>query len=35
LTYRCDGADGLLVAVRVKGAGEAAEELVFRFTRIR
>ena len=35
VTYRCDGADGLLVAVRVKGAGEAAEELVFRFTRIR
>ncbi|WP_374407080.1 DUF6265 family protein [Pelagerythrobacter sp.] len=33
LTYKCDGEDGLLVAVRVKGEGDAVEELVFRFQR--
>jgi hypothetical protein len=33
LTYRCDGEDGLLVAVRMKSEGDAIEELVFRFQR--
>lgn len=33
LTYRCDGDDGLLVAVRMKSAGPEVEELVFRFKR--
>lgn len=33
LTYRCDGEDGLLVAVRMKSEGEAVNELVFRFKR--
>jgi hypothetical protein len=33
LTYRCDGKDGLLVAVRMKSEGEKGSELVFRFKR--
>ena len=33
LTYKCDGEDGLLVAVRMKSEGDAVEELVFRFKR--
>ena len=33
LTYRCEGEDGLLVAVRMKSEGETVEELVFRFKR--
>ena len=33
LTYKCDGEDGLLVAVRMKSEGDAVEELVFRFQR--
>ncbi len=33
LTYRCEGKDGLLVAVRMKNEGEKVEELVFRFKR--
>ena len=33
LTYRCDGENGLLVAVRMKSEGDAVEELVFRFKR--
>lgn len=33
LTYRCEGKDGLLVAVRMKGEGGAVSELVFRFKR--
>jgi len=33
LTYRCDGEDGLLVAVRMKSEGEKVSELVFRFKR--
>lgn len=33
LTYRCEGEDGLLVAVRMKSEGDAIEELVFRFQR--
>lgn len=33
LTYRCDGPDGLLVAVRMRNAGAEAKELVFRFKR--
>ncbi len=33
LTYRCDGEDGLLVAVRMKDDGSEVEELVFRFKR--
>jgi hypothetical protein len=33
LTYRCDGRDGLLVAVRIKGEVGKASELVFRFKR--
>ena len=33
LTYRCDGEDGLLVAVRMKSEGDNVSELVFRFKR--
>lgn len=33
LTYRCEGKDGLLVAVRMKSAGAEVQELVFRFKR--
>ncbi len=33
LTYRCDGPDGLLVAVRMKSEGDKVNELVFRFKR--
>ena len=33
LTLRCDGEDGLLVAVRMKSAAEEVSELVFRFRR--
>ncbi len=33
LTYRCDGKDGLLVAVRMKSEGDEVDELVFRFRR--
>lgn len=33
LTYRCDGDNGLLVAVRMKSEGGKVEELVFRFRR--
>lgn len=33
LTYRCEGQDGLLVAVRMKGEGAEAKALVFRFKR--
>jgi len=33
LTYRCDGPDGLLVAVRMKSEGDQVNELVFRFKR--
>lgn len=33
LTYRCDGKDGLLVAVRMKNEGSEVKELVFRFKR--
>ncbi|QYU69663.1 hypothetical protein J4558_05875 [Leptolyngbya sp. 15MV] len=33
LTYRCDGDDGLLVAVRMKSEGDTVNELVFRFRR--
>jgi hypothetical protein len=33
LTYRCEGKDGMLVAVRMKGQGAEAKELVFRFKR--
>ncbi len=33
LTYRCEGEDGLLVAVRMKSEGEKVEELVFHFKR--
>ena len=33
LTYRCEGEDGLLVAVRMKSEGEKVNELVFRFRR--
>ena len=33
LTYRCDGDDGLLVAVRMKSEGDKVNELVFRFKR--
>lgn len=33
LTYRCDGKDGLLVAVRMKSDGPEVKELVFRFKR--
>ena len=33
LTYRCEGKDGLLVAVRMKSAGPEVKELAFRFTR--
>ena len=33
LTYRCEGADGLLVAVRMKSDGAEVKELVFRFKR--
>lgn len=33
LTYRCEGEDGLLVAVRMKSEGEKIKELVFRFKR--
>lgn len=33
LTYRCEGKDGLLVAVRVKSEGAEVKELVFRFKR--
>ena len=35
LTYRCDGDDGLVVAVRMKSEDDAVEELVFRFRRNR
>lgn len=35
LTYRCDGPDGLLVAVRMKSEGDKVDELVFRFKRRR
>ena len=35
LTYRCDGDDGMLVAVRMKSDGEEIKELVFRFKRLR
>lgn len=33
LTYRCDGENGLLVAVRMKSEGPEVQELVFRFRR--
>lgn len=33
LTYRCEGEDGLLVAVRMKSEGAEPKELVFRFKR--
>lgn len=33
LTYRCDGKDGLLVAVRMKSENSDPSELVFRFKR--
>lgn len=33
LAYRCEGKDGLLVAVRMKSAGPEVKELVFRFRR--
>lgn len=33
LTYRCDGNDGLRVAVRMKSEGDKPNELVFRFRR--
>ncbi len=33
LTYRCEGKDGLLVAVRMKSEGGKVNELVFRFRR--
>ncbi len=33
LTFRCDGPDGLLVAVRMRSEGDRVSELVFRFTR--
>lgn len=33
LTYRCEGEDGLLVAVRMKSDGDSVNELVFRFKR--
>lgn len=33
LTYRCDGPNGLLVAVRMKSEGDKVDELVFRFKR--
>ncbi|WP_244881989.1 DUF6265 family protein [Pelagerythrobacter marensis] len=33
LTYRCDGENGLVVAVRMKGADKDVNELVFRFVR--
>lgn len=33
LTYRCDGEDGLLVAVRMKSGDGDISELVFRFRR--
>ena len=33
LTYRCDGDDAMLVAVRMKSDGEEIKELVFRFKR--
>lgn len=33
LTYRCDGDGGLLVAVQIRGEGDALEELVFRYKR--
>ena len=33
LTYRCEGKEGLLVAVRMKAEGEKVNELVFRFKR--
>jgi len=33
LTYRCDGGDGLIVAVRMKSERDEVEELVFRFAR--
>ncbi|MGV2497783.1 DUF6265 family protein [Pelagerythrobacter aerophilus] len=33
LTYRCDGENGLLVAVRMKSEGDEVEELVFRLAR--
>ena len=35
LTYRCDGPNGLLVAVRMKSEGDKVSELVFRFKRRR
>ena len=35
LTYRCDGDDAMLVAVRMKSDGEEIRELVFRFKRLR
>ena len=35
LTYRCDGPDALLVAVRMKSEGDKVSELVFRFKRRR
>lgn len=34
LTLRCDGEDGLLVAVRMKSAGEEINELIFWFERM-
>lgn len=33
LTYRCEGENGLLVALETRGEGDALEELVFRFKR--
>jgi hypothetical protein len=33
LTYRCEGENGLLVAVRMKSEGDKVNELVFRFRR--
>lgn len=35
LTYRCDGAGGMVVAVRMKSAKPEPQELVFRFRRLR
>lgn len=34
LTFRCDGPDGLLVAVRMSGRDGSDSELIFRMTRI-
>jgi hypothetical protein len=33
LTFRCEGDDGLLVAVRMRSEGDEVNELLFRFKR--